>query len=181
MNIYDFKTNSIDGPEITLDTFKGKTLLIVNIASKCGFTYQYEDLQKIYDKYKSKGFEIIGFPCNQFAEQEPGNNNEVKQFCMVNYGVTFPLSEKVEVRGANAHPLFNYLTNKAPFKGFDLENPSARLLYNMLKENLPDYLIDDSIKWNFTKFLVDKNGDVVQRFESSVEPNEIAPFVEKLL
>lgn len=181
MTIYDFKINSIDGPEITLDNFKGKALLIVNIASKCGFTYQYEDLQKIYDKYKSKGFEIIGFPCNQFAEQEPGNNNEVKQFCMINYGVTFPLSEKVEVRGSNAHPLFNYLTGKAPFKGFDLENPSARLLYSMLKENLPDYLVDNSIKWNFTKFLIDKNGDVVQRFESSVEPNEIAPFIEKLL
>lgn len=181
MNIYDFKINSIDGPEISLDTFKGKALLVVNIASKCGFTYQYEDLQKIYDKYKSKGFEILGLPCNQFAEQEPGNNNEVKQFCMLNYGVTFPLSEKIEVRGSNAHPLFSYLTNKAPFQGFDLDNPSARLLNNMLKEKLPDYLIDDSIKWNFTKFLIDPNGNVVQRFESSVEPNEIAPFVEKLL
>ena len=181
MNIYDFKINSIDGPEISLDTFKGKALLIVNIASKCGFTYQYEDLQKMYDTYKSKGFEILGLPCNQFAAQEPGNNNEVKQFCMLNYGVTFPLSEKIEVRGSNAHPLFGYLTSKAPFKGFDLDNPSARLLNNMLKENLPDYLIGDSIKWNFTKFLIDPNGNVVQRFESSVEPNEIAPFVEKLL
>ncbi len=181
MNIYDFKINSIDGPEISLDTFKGKALLVVNIASKCGFTYQYEDLQKMYDKYKSKGFEILGLPCNQFAEQEPGNNNEVKQFCMLNYGVTFPLSEKIEVRGSNSHPLLGYLTSKAPFKGFDLDNPSARLLNNMLKENLPDYLIGDSIKWNFTKFLIDPNGNVVQRFESSVEPNEIAPFVEKLL
>lgn len=181
MNIYDFKINSIDGQEISLDTFKGKAFLVVNIASKCGFTYQYEDLQKMYDKYKSKGFEILGLPCNQFADQEPGNNNEVKQFCMLNYGVTFPLSEKIEVRGANAHPLFSYLTSKAPFKGFDLDNPSARLLNNMLKENLPDYLIGDSIKWNFTKFLIDPNGNVVQRFESSVEPNEIAPFVEKLL
>lgn len=181
MNIYDFKINSIDGPEISLDTFKGKALLVVNIASKCGFTYQYEDLQKMYDKYKSKGFEILGLPCNQFADQEPGNNNEVKQFCMLNYGVTFPLSEKIEVRGSNAHPLLGYLTSKAPFKGFDLDNPSARLLNNMLKEKLPDYLIGDSIKWNFTKFLIDSNGNVVQRFESSVEPNEIAPFVEKLL
>ena len=181
MNIYDFKINSIDGPEISLDTFKGKALLVVNISSKCGFTYQYEDLQKMYDKYKSKGFEILGLPCNQFAEQEPGNNNEVKQFCMLNYGVTFPLSEKIEVRGSNSHPLLGYLTSKAPFKGFDLDNPSARLLNNMLKENLPDYLIGDSIKWNFTKFLIDPNGNVVQRFESSVEPNEIAPFVEKLL
>ena len=155
--------------------------MIVNIASKCGFTYQYEDLQKMYDKYKCDDFEIIGFPCNQFAEQEPGNNNEVKQFCMLNYGVTFPLSEKVEVRGSKAHPLFNYLTEKAPFKGFDLDNPNARLLYTMLKEKSPDYLIDDSIKWNFTKFLVDKEGNVVQRFESSIEPNEIAPFVEKIL
>lgn len=181
MNIYDFKFNSIDGPEIKLEDFKGKAVLVVNIASKCGFTYQYEDLQKIYDKYKEKGFEIIGFPCNQFAEQEPGNNNDVKQFCMLNYGVTFPLSEKIQVRGADAHPIFNYLTSVAPFKGFDLNNPSAKLLYNMLKEDLPDYLIDDSIKWNFTKFLIDKDGNVVQRFESSVEPYEIAPSIEKLL
>lgn len=181
MNIYDFKVNSIDGQEISLEKFKGKALLIVNIASKCGFTYQYEDLQKMYDKYKAEGFEILGLPCNQFAEQEPGNNNDVKQFCMLNYGVSFPLSEKIEVRGSSAHPLFNYLTQRAPFEGFDLNNPSAKLLYAMLKENLPDYLIDDSIKWNFTKFLIDKEGNVVKRFESSVEPNEISPYVKKLL
>jgi len=181
MNIYDFKVNSIDGLEISLETFKGKALLIVNIASKCGFTYQYEDLQKMYTKYKDEGFEILGLPCNQFAEQEPGKNSEVKQFCMLNYGVTFPLSEKIEVRGPNAHPLFNYLTQKAPFEGFDLSNPSAKLLNTMLKENFPDYLIDNSIKWNFTKFLIDKDGTVVNRFESSVEPNEISPYVKKLL
>lgn len=181
MNIYDFKINSIDGKEISLENFKGKALLIVNIASKCGFTYQYEDLQKMYDKYKAEGFEILGLPCNQFAEQEPGNNNDVKQFCMLNYGVSFSLSEKIEVRGSNAHPLFNYLTQAAPFKGFDLSNPSAKLLFSMLKENLPDYLIGDSIKWNFTKFLIDKEGNVVNRFESSVEPNEISPYVKKLL
>lgn len=181
MNIYDFKVNSIDGQEISLETFKGKALLIVNIASKCGFTYQYEDLQKMYNKYKDEGFEILGLPCNQFAEQEPGNNNEVKQFCMLNYGVTFHLSEKIEVRGSNAHPLFNYLTQMAPFEGFDLSNPSAKLLNTMLKENSPDYLIDNSIKWNFTKFLIDKEGNVVKRFESSVEPNEISPYVKKLL
>lgn len=181
MNIYDFKVNSIDGVEISLERFKGNALLIVNIASKCGFTYQYEDLQKMYDKYKAEGFEILGLPCNQFAEQEPGNNNDVKQFCMLNYGVSFPLSEKIEVRGSNAHPLFNYLTQMAPFEGFDLSNPSAKLLFAMLKENLPDYLIGDSIKWNFTKFLIDKDGTVVKRFESSVEPNEISPYVKKLL
>jgi glutathione peroxidase len=181
MNIYDFKVNSIDGVEISLERFKGNALLIVNIASKCGFTYQYEDLQKMYDKYKAEGFEILGLPCNQFAEQEPGNNNDVKQFCMLNYGVSFPLSEKIEVRGSNAHPLFNYLTQMAPFEGFDLSNPSAKLLFAMLKENLPEYLIGDSIKWNFTKFLIDKDGTVVKRFESSVEPNEISPYVKKLL
>jgi len=181
MNIYDFKVNSIDGSEFSLETFKGKVLLIVNIASKCGFTYQYEDLQKMYDKYKDEGFEILGLPCNQFAEQEPGNNNEVKQFCMLNYGITFPLSEKIEVRGSNSHPLFNYLTQMAPFEGFDLSNPSGKLLHTMLKENLPDYLIDNSIKWNFTKFLIDKEGNVVKRFESTVEPIEIFPYVKKLL
>lgn len=181
MNIYDFNVKTIDGEEICLNQYKGKILLIVNTASKCGFTPQYKDLEAIYNKYKDYGIEILGFPSNQFAEQEPGSNNEVKNFCEINYGVTFPLFEKVDVRGGDAHPLFKYLTKEAPFKGFDMNNFSAKLLYTFIQEKLPDYLIGDSIKWNFTKFLIDRDGNVVERFESAIEPLDIVPSIKKLL
>lgn len=124
---------------------------------------------------------MLGFPSNQFAEQEPGENNEVKKFCTINYGVTFPLFEKVEVRGANAHPLFQYLTQQAPFKGFDLEHPSGKLLSDALHQNFPDYLEGNSIKWNFTKFLVDRSGNVVGRFEPTTEPETMRDAIEKYL
>ncbi|MCJ7688774.1 MAG: redoxin domain-containing protein, partial [Clostridiaceae bacterium] len=120
MKIYDFKFKTIDGQDEALNQFENKVLLIVNTASKCGFTPQYKDLQKLYEKYNSKGFEILGFPSNQFAEQEPESNDAVKNFCEINFGVTFPLSEKIEVKGNDADPLFKYLTGESPFKGFDL-------------------------------------------------------------
>ncbi|MBZ9687973.1 glutathione peroxidase [Clostridium estertheticum] len=181
MNIYNYKFKTIDGEDATLGEFKDKVLLIVNTASKCGFTPQFTDLQKLYEKYNSKGFEILGFPSNQFAEQEPANNDEVKSFCEINFGVTFPLSEKVEVRGNDAHPLFKYLTDKVAFKGFDMNNPSAKHLHDFLQEKFPDYLLGDSIKWNFTKFLVDRQGNVVERFESPIEPMGIEENIKKLL
>lgn len=181
MNIYDFKFKTIDGEDTTLHGFKDKVLLIVNTASKCGFTPQYKDLQKLYEKYNAKGFEILGFPSNQFADQEPGNNDEVKNFCEINFGVTFPLSEKVEVRGVNAHPLFKYLTQQSAFEGFDMNNPSSKMLHAFLQEKLPEYLLGDSIKWNFTKFLVDKSGNVVERFESPIDPMDIEENIKSLL
>lgn len=181
MSVYDFKFNSIDDEQMSLDVFKGKVLLIVNTASKCGFTPQYEGLEELYKKYKDKGFEIIGFPSNQFAGQEPGEGPEIKNFCMINYGVSFPLSEKVEVRGENAHPLFRYLIEKAPFKGFDLSKQSARNISDHIHSNFPELMEGDSIKWNFTKFLIDKNGNVVKRFEPPVEPQDISLEIEKLL
>ncbi|ERI94873.1 glutathione peroxidase [Clostridiales bacterium oral taxon 876 str. F0540] len=181
MSIYDFKVTTIDGEEISLDKYKGKVLLITNTASKCGFTPQYKDLQKLYEKYNSEGFEILGFPSNQFAEQEPGSNSEVKTFCEINYGVQFPMFEKIDVRGETAHPLFKYLISESPFKGFDLEDATGKFLNNHLLKNFPDFLIGDSIKWNFTKFLIDREGNVVARFESPVEPMDIAPEVEKLI
>lgn len=181
MNIYDFKLNTIEGEEISLENYKGKVLIIVNTASKCGFTPQYKDLEKLYKKYNNEGVEVLGFPCNQFAEQEPGNNNDVKNFCEINYGVSFQLFEKIDVRGTDAHPLFKYLTEKAPFKGFDTNSSSARMLNSILQEKLPDYLIGDSIKWNFTKFLVNRKGEVVGRFESPVEPLDMIPHVERIL
>lgn len=181
MNIYDFTVKSIDGESIDLSSFKGKVLLIVNTASKCGFTPQYEGLQKLYEKYNSKGLEILGFPSNQFAEQEPGTNTEVQSFCKINYGVTFPLFEKTDVRGENAHPLFKYLSENTSFSGFDLNHPTGTILSDFLKENSPEFLEGNSIKWNFTKFLIDKEGNIIKRFEPTSEPSAIAEEVEKLL
>ncbi|MBU3072458.1 glutathione peroxidase [Clostridium estertheticum] len=181
MTIYDFKFKTIDGEDETLNQFKGKVLLIVNTASKCGFTPQYKDLQKLYEKHNAEGFEILGFPSNEFAKQEPANNQEVKQFCEINFGVTFPLSEKVQVRGNNIHPLFKYLTSQLAFEGFDVNDPSGKMISSVLKENFPEYLLDDSIKWNFTKFLIDRQGNVVGRFESPIEPMSIETQIQNLL
>ncbi len=181
MNIYDFKVKTIEAEETTLEKYKGKVLVVVNTASKCGFTPQYSDLENIYKKYKDMDLEILGFPCNQFAEQEPGNSNDVKAFCQLNYGVTFPLFEKVDVKGQTAHPLFKLLSNSMPFNGFDLSTPSGRLLDNILKEKYPEYIIGNSIKWNFTKFLIDRDGNIVGRFESPVDPMDMIPEIEKFL
>lgn len=181
MSVYDFTVKTIRGEEVTLEQYKGKVLVIVNTASKCRFTPQYSDLQRLYDRYKDRGFEILGFPCNQFGEQEPGSNEEVQAFCQTNYGVTFPLFEKVNVRGKEAHPLFVYLTREAPFEGFDLSDSRAKLLHAFLLEQYPEFLADDSIKWNFTKFLIDREGRVVKRFEPSVDPLDMEPAIKELL
>ena len=144
--IYDFKMNSLEGEMIDFSAYKGKTLLIVNVASKCGFTPQYADLQQMQDQYGSK-VTILGFPANNFGGQEPGSNAEIKEFCQKNYGVTFPMAEKVSVKGSDTHPLFQYLTSKE-MNGVQ----------------------DAEIKWNFTKFLLDKNGKLVAVFPSAVNP-----------
>ncbi len=156
-SIYDFKVKTIDGKEISLSDYKNKVLLIVNVASHCGFTPQYKGLQELYKTYKDKGFEILGFPCNQFGEQEPGTNEDIKQFCSTNYGVTFPLFDKIDVNGENAHPLYKYLKTAKP--GF----------------------LNESIKWNFTKFLVDRNGNIINRYWSKTTPDSLATDIEKLL
>ncbi|AOH53784.1 glutathione peroxidase [Peribacillus muralis] len=180
MGIYDFSAERINGKEVSLEQYKGQVLIVVNTASECGFTPQYEDLQKLYDRYKDKGLNILGFPCNQFGAQEPGQNEEVETFCQLNYGVSFPLFNKVDVRGSQAHPLFPYLTDQAPFTG--LENkPGGKMLQAMLQTEHPEFLIDDSIKWNFTKFLIDRDGNVVKRFESVEAPFEMEGAIEKLL
>jgi glutathione peroxidase len=181
MSVYDFKAKTIDGEEITLNEYKGKVLVITNTASKCGFTPQYEGLQALYEKYNSQGLEILGFPSNQFAEQEPGTNEEVKNFCSLNYGVSFTMFEKTDVRGDNAHPLFMYLCEEAPFKGLDLNHPIGKKLTEVLESNFPEFLEGNSIKWNFTKFLVDRNGKVVSRFEPTTDPKDMAPAIQKLL
>ena len=181
MSVYDFTVKTNKGVEKNLGDYKGKVLLIVNTASKCGFTPQFEGLQELYKNYKDKGFEILGFPCNQFAEQDPGTADEIQSFCKLNYGVSFQIFEKGDVRGENAQPLFKYLTAQKGFKGFDKAHPIAAKLEEALKANFPEYLEGDGIKWNFTKFLVDREGNVVERFEPTTEPKSIATEIEKLL
>lgn len=156
-SIYDFSVKTAQGSEKTLAEYKGKVLLVVNTASKCGFTPQYADLQRLYDAYHDKGLEILAFPCDQFAHQEPGTDAEIQSFCETNYGVTFPVFAKIDVNGKNAHPLFQYLRKQK-------------------KE-----LLGNAIKWNFTKFLVDRQGNFVERYAPSFNPAEIAPELENLL
>jgi len=181
MSIYDFSATLIDGEEIKLDRYKGKVMIVVNTASKCSYTPQYKDLENLYKKYNEKGLEILGFPCNQFAGQEPADNSEIQKFCQINFGVTFPLFEKIDVRGQKAHPVFKYLTEATHFQGINQDNASGRMLQAFLNEEFPDYLLGDSVKWNFTKFLIDRNGNVVKRFESNFEPMDIESDIENLL
>lgn len=181
MTVYQFTVEKRNGEKIPLSYFQGKALLIANTASKCQFTYQFEQLQELYNKYDQQGFEIIGFPCNQFAEQEPGSSKEAAEFCRANYGVTFPMMGKIDVNGADEHPLFNYLKQKAPFRGFDETNMAEKLLKMKISLEYPQWLVGDSIKWNFTKFLIDKEGNVEKRFEPSEEPKMFEKEIEKLL
>lgn len=181
MSVFEFKGTLMSGREVSLEDYKGKVILIVNTASQCGFTFQYADLQRLYDRYKEKGFIILGFPCNQFADQEPGTNDEVNTFCMINYGVSFPMFQKVEVRGDHAHPLFTYLASSKPFEGFNPSHSVSKLLMAVLSEKHPEYLVGDSIKWNFTKFLVNTEGEVVKRFEATTDPLDMEQDIEMLL
>ncbi|OMF37220.1 glutathione peroxidase [Paenibacillus sp. FSL H8-0548] len=181
MSIYSYDLETIKGEQQSMEQYKGKVLIVVNTASKCGFTPQYTDLQKLYEQYKDQGLEILGFPSNQFGEQEPGANSDVQSFCQLNYGVTFPLFGKTDVRDETAHPLFKYLSEEAPFDGFDTSNPSGKMLNSFLSEKLPHYLEGNSIKWNFTKFLIDRSGNIVKRFESTDEPLDMKADIEQLL
>src|SRR5690554_135816 len=180
MSIYNYEYTSIEGKPVKMSEYSGKVVLIVNTASECGFTPQYEGLQKLYEKYKDQGLEIIGFPSNQFKGQEPGSDEEIATFCQVRFGVTFPLSQKVEVRGENAIPLYQYLTSQKGFKGFG-KGLKAKVFETMLKSIYKDSYSDDQIKWNFTKFLVDREGKVYNRYEPTVEPEDMAKDIEGLL
>ncbi len=154
---YEFKANSLQGKEISMDAYKGKVVMVVNTASKCGLTPQYEGLEKLNKIYKDKGLVILGFPCNQFAGQEPGSEKEIAEGCLINYGVSFPMFAKVEVNGENAHPLYKYL--KKELKGF----PGSEL------------------KWNFTKFMLDKDGKPYKRYSPTTKPEKMIKDIEKLL
>lgn len=164
MSIYDFKVKAQDGSEVSLSDYKGKVLLIVNTATGCGFTPQYDELQDIYDEFKSQGLEILDFPSNQFGNQAPGSDEEIHSFCTGRYGITFPQFSKVEVRGENAIPLYKWLEANSTFKGFD-KNPMGLILSGVAKKEDKDYKNNSSVKWNFTKFLIDRNGKLVARFE----------------
>lgn len=181
MSIYDYKVKNISGKEVSLSQYQGKPVLIVNVASKCGFTPQYEGLEKLYKTYKDQGFVILGFPCNQFLAQEPGSADEITSFCKVNYGVTFPLFAKIDVNGAKADPLYTYLENAAPFQGYELDKDAGKVIHKVVSENYPENLEGNGIKWNFTKFLVSKDGKTIQRFESSVTPEELESAVKAAL
>ena len=157
MKIYDFKVKDNLGKEISLENYKGKTLIIVNTASKCGLTPQFEDLEFLYKKYKNENFEILGFPCNQFAKQELNSNDEIQDFCQLNYGVTFKVFDKINVNGKDAHPLYKYLKKEK------------------------SGIFGGSIKWNFTKFLIDKNGNVVERYAPTDSPLKMEEKIKELI
>lgn len=158
MSVYEFSVKTVDGKTISMKGFENKVLLIVNVASKCGFTPQYEGLEELYREHKAKGFEILGFPCNQFGAQEPGSEEEIKNFCNLNYDVSFPLFAKIEVNGSNADPLYEYL--KSEGKGL---------------------LGTEAVKWNFTKFLVDRQGRVVKRYAPQTKPEALTKDIAALL
>ena len=164
-SIYDYAVKDQDGKEVKMSEFRGKYLLIVNTATQCGFTPQYDDLQHIYEKFADLGLVILDFPCNQFGEQAPGSNKEIHNFCTANYRITFPQFAKVDVNGINAEPLFTWLKAQKGFEGFDLNNPIGKHLHEAFLKQDKDYAKSSDIKWNFTKFLVDKDGNVVKRIE----------------
>lgn len=181
MKVYDFQMKDIRGNEVSLAEYREKVLLIVNTASKCGFTPQYDGLEKLYQKYKGRGLVILGFPSNQFLQQEPGSNEDISSFCRLNYGVTFPMFAKIDVRGTNADPLYQYLTEAAPFKGFETQKETGRKIESVVKQYYPENVEGNEVKWNFTKFLINRDGTVKARFEPTVTPEELDPILEKVL
>lgn len=157
-SIYEFSAIKLNGEQANLSEYKGKTIVIVNTASQCGLTPQYEGLENIYNTYKDKGLVVLGFPCNQFGHQEKGSSDDIKEFCQVNYGVSFPMFEKIKVNGKDAHPIYNYLKSK-----------------------LSGGLLGSAIKWNFTKFVIDKNGVPVKRFAPTTQPQKMVDYIESIL
>ena len=177
--IYGFKTKSNRGAEVDFAQFEGKVLMVVNTASKCGFTPQYDGLEALYQKYKDQGLVIVGFPCDQFAGQEPGSNDEIAEFCRINHGVTFPLMAKTDVNGPNAEPIFEYLKEQAPTEEYS--GLKAKATRTMLKGLSKSAKKDSDILWNFTKFLVNRDGSVVKRYAPVVKPEDIEKDIQGML
>ncbi len=181
MKFYDFKANSAQGYEVSMDEYAGKVVLVVNTATECGFTPQYDDLQDLYEKYQDAGLEILDFPCNQFGNQAPGTDEEIVSFCDSRYGITFPHFAKIDVNGENALPLFKFLQNEKGFAGFDPNHPLAAIVESMLARTNPQYASQPDIKWNFTKFLIDREGNVVARFEPTEDMAVVEEKVRELI
>ncbi len=177
MTIYDFKVKDAQKNEISMDSYRGKVLLIVNTATGCGFTPQYEALENLYKKYKDEGLEILDFPCNQFLNQAPGTDEEIVEFCQLNYGVSFKTFSKIDVNGSNADPLYTFLKNATPS---DKENGETSSFMKVLKD-LGQSIIGSNIKWNFTKFLIDRNGNVVGRYSPTYKPENMEARIQELL
>ena len=179
MNVYDFTVTAQDGSQVALKDYAGKVLLIVNTATACGFTPQYGPMQEIYEEFHDKGLEILDFPCNQFAEQAPGTDEEIHSFCQGRFGVTFPQFSKINVNGDDAIPLYKYLTTNTAFEGFG--GPMGLVLAPIVKKMDKDYKNNGNIKWNFTKILVNREGGIVARFEPTEDMKYVSKKVEEIL
>ena len=179
--VYDFTVKDRKGKDVSLKEYANEVLLIVNTATKCGFTPQYDELEKLYEKYRPEGFVILDFPCNQFGQQAPGTDDSIHEFCKLNFGTDFPRFKKVKVNGPDAEPLFKFLQEQKGFAGWDMHHPIAHILDDMLSKEDANYKEKPDIKWNFTKFLVDKQGNVAARFEPTTQMETIAAEIEKLL
>ena len=180
MNFYDISVTRPDGSQLSMSDYKGKVVLVVNTATGCGFTPHYEPLEKMYEKYHDQGFEVIDVPCNQFKGQAPGTDEEIHEFCQLHYNTKFPQMKKSDVNGENAIPLFKYLKSQKGFEGFD-KNPKGLVMSGLLKTIDKDYKKNSEIKWNFTKFIVDREGNVVARFEPTADMKKVDEFVASLI
>ncbi len=179
MNLYDFTVKSRDGADVSLSDYAGKVVMVVNTATGCGFTPQYTDLQTIYNDLRDKGLEILDFPCNQFADQAPGTDEEIHTFCTGRFGITFPQFAKIDVNGENAIPLFQWLTANTTFDGFN--GPMALVMNGVAKKMDKDYKNNGNVKWNFTKFLIDREGNIIGRYEPTVSMDKVRAAVEAAL
>ena len=171
--IYKFKVQNDAGKEVSLQEYKGKVLLIVNTATRCGFTPQYKELEALYAAYHEQGLEILDFPCNQFGEQAPGTIEEIHQFCTANFDIQFPQFDKIDVNGKNEHPLYRYLKSQKKFEGFDMKDNIGKMMDSMLRKQDAGYDKKSDIKWNFTKFLISRDGKVLQRYEPTHKMTDI--------
>lgn len=180
-SVFDFSVKTQDGKMVKLDSYKGQYILIVNTATQCGFTPQYEEMQHMYEKFKDDGFVILDFPCNQFGEQAPGSNQEIHNFCTSTFNITFPQFAKVNVNGPDEDPLFSWLKKQKGFEGFDQSNPIGKHLHEAFLKQDPNYAENPDIKWNFTKFLIDREGNVVARFEPTVDMNKVADAIYRTI
>ncbi len=179
--VYEFSVKDRKGKEVSLKEYANEVLLIVNTATKCGFTPQYEELERLYEKYHSQGFEVLDFPCNQFGQQAPGTDETIHEFCKLTYGTEFPRFKKVKVNGDDSEPLYKFLKEQKGFAGFDANHPLTPILEKMLEEDDANYKESADIKWNFTKFLINKRGQVVTRFEPTESFENITRQIEENL